>query len=59
MKDEDPEEILEKTCKIRKTEQLFEHILYFYDKVTNNQLSLNDFVFELTKYQAELRGMIV
>lgn len=59
MKDEDPEEILEKTCKIRKTEQLFEHILYFYDKVTNNQLSLNDFVLELTKYQAELRGMIV
>lgn len=59
IQDKNPEQILEETCKIQKQEKLFQHIRYFYDKVTNNQLSLNNFICELTKYQAKLRGMIV
>lgn len=59
MEDQNPQQLLKATCKIYKNEQLFEHILYFYDKVTNEQLSLNNLIYELTAYQAKLRGMIV
>lgn len=59
LEDKNISHFLESTCCIRKGEQLFKHIIYFYDKLKKNDVPLDSIIYEIDKLQAEIRGETV
>lgn len=52
-------ELMEKVCKIKKDEPLAEHIIYFYNKIIDKQISLDQFIGLIDDLQADIQGEII
>ena len=59
LEDTDVPAFLEDTCKISKDEELFSHVLYFYDQLVNGLSSLDDIIFMIDERRSSVQGSII
>lgn len=57
--DKDPVVLLKEICEISENDQLFTHIMYFYDKLVTYDYSLSYLLEKIEYLQAEIHGEIV
>lgn len=56
---DNPVEVLKNTCKIDTNEKLYQMIIHFYDKLSDSNYALEQCIYDIEKYQAEIIGEII